>query len=132
MILLLDTHVWVWMHLAPEQLSPKVRKLFASNESPPQLLLSTISLVELATLTEKGRVRLFPDFDQWTQSALAAVRVRLVPVGEDIARETGRLSGLAHFDPADRILVATARIENVPLVTADPRLRSYRGVKTIW
>lgn len=129
---LLDTHIWVWMHLAPEQLSTRVRNLLISSEEPPQLLLSTISLVELATLAEKGRIRFTVSFDQWVQEALAAVSVRLIPVRDDIARETGRLAGLDHYDPADRILVATARLENAVLLTADRTLRRYRHLKTLW
>lgn len=91
-----------------------------------------MSLVELVTLTEKGRVRALLGVDASIEAAISAIKIRLVPVDQAIAIETGRLTNFDHFDPADRIIVATARIENAVLITADRTLRRYKGVNTLW
>ncbi len=116
----------------PEKLSSKVRALLASGATKPDLLLSAMSLVELATLTEKGRVKILFESGASIEAAIAAIQVRIVPMDQEIAIETGRLTDFDHFDPADRIIVASARIENAVLITADRTLRRYKNVATLW
>lgn len=70
-------------------------------------------------LEEKGRVRLTQDLEKSVYDAIAESNVRVVSVTTEIAIETGRLSDFNHFDPADRVIVATARMEDAVLITAD-------------
>lgn len=119
MTYLLDTHIWIWSLIEPARLVPRVRRALgaASNE----LWLSPISVWEAMVLAEKGRIRLNRDLDDWVRLALSSAPILEAPLTFEIARES-RLVSLPHEDPADRFLVATARVRDMVLVTADQRL----------
>jgi PIN domain nuclease of toxin-antitoxin system len=72
------------------------------------------------------------DVDEWLNSLLTVPNVTLLPLTAQSALDSTRLPGSFHGDPADRMIVATARAESAPLVTADQRIRAYRHVRTIW
>jgi PIN domain nuclease of toxin-antitoxin system len=128
MKLLLDTHIWVWSVLDRPRLS---RRVIAELEnSANQLWLSPISLWEVLTLCQKGRLSLLPNPVDWIANTLGAVPLREAQVTYQVAQETGQVR-LPHRDPADRFLVATARVFDLTLVTADEHLLKARQVPVL-
>jgi PIN domain nuclease of toxin-antitoxin system len=128
MKLLLDTHIWLWSVLEPERLSRRVAKEI--QDSSNELWLSPISIWELIVLWQKGRMVPEEDIEAWVPNALRALPLQEAPVTNEVARETGRLR-LPHRDPADRFLVATAKVFELTLVTADEHLLKARGVSVL-
>lgn len=92
--------------------------------------ISAISCWEVAKLIECGRLALPHPVDQWLRQALIYPNMHLLPLSPEVAVESTRLPGAFHRDPADQILVATARIYNCPLVTMDHQIRAYSQVQT--
>ena len=128
MRLLLDTHIWVWSALDRARLSAR---LTATLENPSnELWLSPISLWEVLTLCQKRRLTLHPNPQAWISNALDAVPMREAPITYQVAQETARVQ-LPHLDPADRFLVATARVFDLTLVTADEILLKARQVSVL-
>ncbi|MGP1678955.1 MAG: type II toxin-antitoxin system VapC family toxin [Burkholderiales bacterium] len=125
--LLLDTHVWLWLASGtPEKLKPDARKVIEQAGVSNPLLVSIISVWEVALLESKKRLRLPMSVNEWVERALDRPDIRLV--GLEHARtviESCRLPGDFHPDPADRLLVATARRENAVLVTHDRKILDY-------
>jgi PIN domain nuclease of toxin-antitoxin system len=117
--LLLDTHIWLWAHLAPEKLSPKVARVL--DDPGNELWLSPISVWELVVLTATRKVVLTEPVAAWVQRAFDTAPMHEAPVSHDIALAVGDVT-LPHRDPADRFLVATARVLDLTLVTADKRM----------
>lgn len=129
---LLDTHVWVWWHNRPERLSPDVRNLIENSTQYEELLLSAISPWEFAKLVENGRLGLTGNPEVWLDEALKMPKLRLVPLSPGISYRSTTLPPPFHQDPADRIIVATAREERAVLLTADRLLIDYPHVETMW
>jgi PIN domain nuclease of toxin-antitoxin system len=128
MKLLLDTHIWVWSTLDRARLTAR---LTAALENPSnQLWLSPISLWEVLTLCQKQKLTLHPNPQAWITNALDAVPMREAPITYLVAQETARVQ-LPHRDPADRFLVATARVFDLTLVTADEHLIKARQVPVL-
>jgi PIN domain nuclease of toxin-antitoxin system len=128
MRLLLDTHIWVWSALDRARLS---NRLTAALENPSnELWLSPISLWEVLTLCQKQRLTLHPNPQAWIANALDAVPMREAQITYQVAQETARVQ-LPHRDPADRFLVATARVFDLTLVTADENLLNARQVPVL-
>jgi PIN domain nuclease of toxin-antitoxin system len=125
MKLLLDTHIWLWSVLEPERLSRRVAKEIQDLSN--QLWLSPISIWELIVLWQNGRMVPGEDIETWVPTALRSLPLQEAPVTNEVARETGRLR-LPHRDPADRFLVATAKVFELTLVTADEHLLKVRDV----
>lgn len=124
--LLLDTHVWIWlMNGDDRQLGPDMVAAIEQAASGGGVHISAISVWEVAMLESKGRIRIFKDCLDWVRQALAAPGVRLLPLVPDIAVASCRLPGVFHGDPADRILVASARLNDLRLVTYDKRIIAY-------
>ena len=128
MKLLLDTHIWLWSVLEPERLSRRVTKEI--QDSRNELWLSPISIWELIVLWQKKRMLPGEDLEAWIPNALRALPIQEAPVTYEVARETGRLR-LPHRDPADRFLLATAKVFELTLVTADERLLKARDVSVL-
>lgn len=119
MRLLLDTHIWVWSALDRTRLSSRIVNQLQDTEN--ELWLSPISLWEVLTLAEKQRLTLRPDPTTWIAETLKIIPLREAHVTYQVAIETANVK-LPHRDPADRFLVATARVFDLTLVTADERL----------
>jgi PIN domain nuclease of toxin-antitoxin system len=128
MKLLLDTHIWLWSVLEPKCLSPRVAEALENPES--ELWLSPISIWELLILCEKGRMALDEEVEVWIRRAMRALPLREASVTFEVARETGRLP-LPHRDPADHFLVATAKVFELTLVTADEHLLKARDISVL-
>ena len=129
---LLDTHAWIWWNMSPQRLSRRVKSLIGKPARYDELLLSAISLWEFAKLLEKGRLGISCDPEQWMHEALAMPKFRLVTLSPAIAHQSTVLPGSFHGDPADQIVVATAREENATVLTADKRILSYPHVRSLW
>jgi PIN domain nuclease of toxin-antitoxin system len=124
--LLLDTHYWIWLQSgAKEQLTPKIVRLIEQAAARGGLLLSVISVWELGVLEAKGRIRLQLPCDQWVREALATPGLSLAPLTPEVAIDSSRLPGSFHGDPADRIIVATARALGARLLTRDTKMIEY-------
>jgi len=129
-VIVLDTHIWVWWVHGDSRLSSSHAKLIENNEDG-EIGVGTISLWEVAKLVELGRLVLPVALDDWFADALAYPGVVLVDLTPDIAIESTRLPGRFHRDPADQIIVATARVLGCDLLTADQRIRDYPDVNTL-
>ncbi|MBA3019253.1 MAG: type II toxin-antitoxin system VapC family toxin [Proteobacteria bacterium] len=129
---LLDTHTWIWWHMRPEKLSRKVKALIADSTKYEELLLSAISPWEFSKLLEKGRLGISCNPEVWINSALEMPKLRLVPLSPVIAYRSTILPPKFHDDPADQIIVATARAENATILTKDSRIQAYKHIKALW
>lgn len=129
---LLDTHTWNWCILSPHKLSSRVINLIEQKKDDDELLLSAVSLWEFSKLVEKKRITISCDGLQWIQKALQDLPLRLVPLNPEIAWHSTVLPGEFHKDPADQIIVATARLENATIITKDELIQNYQYVRTIW
>ena len=126
---LLDTHIWIWSQENPEQLGPKSRRELT--DISQERFVSAISTLEIARLIHLGLLRLRHRFEEWKQFSLAELNAASLDVTHEIAWEAYNLPGRFHNDPADRVLVATARIANLTLITADDLILRYAHVKTL-
>jgi PIN domain nuclease of toxin-antitoxin system len=93
--------------------------------------ISAISCWEVAKLVERGRLELPCSVREWFEQALAYPGIRILELTPEIAIASTQLPGEFHRDPADQIIVATARINDCPLITSDEKILSYPHVKTI-
>lgn len=123
--LLLDTHIWIWLMEGAVDLKPRLRKQIEACARDGELLVSAISAWEVGMLEAKGRVTFDQECAAWVKDALLAPGIRLVPLDPDTAVASTRLPGDFHGDPADRIIVATARAFACELVTADAEIALY-------
>jgi PIN domain nuclease of toxin-antitoxin system len=125
-LLVLDTHVWIWiMEGVKTELSAATIRLIERSAADSALAISAISVWEVAMLEKKGRITLSRSIDEWTKAALTAPGIRLVDLSPEIAIESTRLPGEPHGDPADRIIIATARVLGATLITRDEQIVSY-------
>lgn len=125
-MLLLDTHIWLWYAAGDaEQLAAASVKQLEDARGSGGLLISAISVWEMGVLHAKGRIQLSAPLRDWVRRALSPAGVRLLPIDADIAAESTLLPGEPHGDPADRLLIATARIKGIPLATRDKDILRY-------
>ena len=132
-MIVIDTHVLVWWVSESGTLSTAAKRaLKNATKSGSEVLISSISAWEIAMLVEKGRLVLSMDVERWLDEVAQIDGVRFVPVDNEIGIKSAVLPGTFHKDPADRMIVATARKLAVPLITADEKIIRYEHVKTIW
>ena len=132
-MIMLDTHALVWWVNGSESLSANASQAIKetlTNDS--EILVSSISAWEIAMLITKSRLILSMDVETWLDEVSQIDGLRFVPVNNEISIKSTVLPGEFHKDPADRIIVATARKFAVPVVTADEKMIQYAHVKTIW
>jgi PIN domain nuclease of toxin-antitoxin system len=122
MRLLVDTQCWLWMAAAPERLSPQARALVESARN--DVLVSAASAWEIAIKHALGKLRLPEPPARYVPSRLVALGATPLPVSIEHALAVSPLPA-HHRDPFDRLLVAQAQIEDVPIVTADPVMARY-------
>lgn len=128
MNLLLDTHIWIWSVVEPQRLSARVVKELTSPDN--QLWLSSVSVWELLLLHRKRRIELEGEAEPWVRKTLDLLQLNEAPLTIDVALQVGSVT-LPHDDPADRFLVATARVFNLTLITADKRLIDAPGISVL-
>jgi PIN domain nuclease of toxin-antitoxin system len=124
--ILLDTHVWVWLvDDKREELGPITIRSLERASRAGALIVSVISVWEVAMLEAKGRVRLSLEIEEWVEKALSVSGLLLTPLDPAIAIDSTRLPDWTEGDPADRILVATARRRGARLTTRDRPILAY-------
>ncbi len=129
---LLDTHVWLWWLLGqPELAAPEREALDALAAAGHPPALSAISLWEAQMLAAKGRLELDSPLTHWLPTAAAPETVALLPMDVGVILALESLPPGFHGDPADRIIVATARAHGLVLATRDANIRRSRSVR-IW
>jgi PIN domain nuclease of toxin-antitoxin system len=126
---LLDTNVWIRLILAPDELSERTRALLSRSDITP-LALSTISVFEVTLKVRKGKIDLRLPAEQWLDLALNRNLVTVIPIDAEIARSANSLPEPFHQDPADRLIVATARLRNLTLVTSDEKILQYAHLQS--
>jgi PIN domain nuclease of toxin-antitoxin system len=122
---LLDTHVWLNYLNASRPLRPAVIEGIEANRVNGTVFISVISIWEIAQLVRVKRISLNSSVSQWIKEALTLPGINLLPLTPQIAIDSVELPEPMHKDPADRILVATARIEQLTLVTRDRDILSF-------
>lgn len=127
-MIVLDTHIWVWWVHATPQLPSAYLAYIQANETQ-SIGISAISCWEVAKLVEYHRLTLPLPVADWLDQALAYPSVHLLELTPQIAVEATQLPGTFHRDPADQIIVATARVYGCPLVTVDGRIQNYPHVQ---
>ena len=127
MSFLLDTHVWIWSQQQPDKLGPQATRDLSDPITP--LFVSTVSTLEIARLLAAKRIELTGTLQSWISDSLDLLLCKSIEVSHQIALEAYSLPGAFHKDPADRILVATARLHGLTVLTADERILDYGNVK---
>ena len=133
MKLVLDTHALVWWVSSPGELSRKAaRALEKALNDEALVFASSVSIWEIGMLMRKGRLALPASLSDWVRTVEAIPLLRFEPVGNSVAVDSVQLPDFTHPDPADRLIVATARALDATLITKDQVLRRYRHVRSLW
>jgi PIN domain nuclease of toxin-antitoxin system len=129
-VIVLDTHIWVWWVHGDDRLTRTQTELITGNETDI-IGVSAISCWEVAKLVEYSRLVLPCSLEEWFDQALSYPGVQLLELTPEIVIASAQLPGEFHRDPADQIIVATARVKTCPLVTSDGKISKYPHVETI-
>jgi PIN domain nuclease of toxin-antitoxin system len=122
---ILDTHVLLWSLLKPEELTDKVKSKIEQAQKDQKLLLSSISLWEIAMLSYKKRIHIFEPIKNFLSSIEEISGINICEISSEIAAESIALQNNFHGDPADRIIVATARTYSATLLTRDKKVLEW-------
>jgi PIN domain nuclease of toxin-antitoxin system len=122
-MIILDTHIWIWWVDEHPKLSRQNRERIEANQASG-LGISIISCWEIAKLVEKNRLTFECPVEEWLELALDYPGIQLLQLSLPIILESTRLSGF-HADPSDQIIVATARVSGLPLLTQDQKILNY-------
>ena len=126
MIHLLDTGVWLRALVDPESLPKRIRDIFANPEE--RFGLSAISLWEVGKKNQIGKLDLTSELGTWLTEA-AASPIEVLPLTPSIVADAMVLPSFPNKDPADEIIVATARVHDLVLLTTDTKLKGYRHAR---
>jgi len=129
-VILLDTHVLLWMASDVKRLSKRAREAIRKARQESGVAIATITLWELAGLAQNGRIVVVGSVESFVRETVA--RVILRPMSAEIAALGVRLPKDFPRDPADRVIAATAMVEGMALVTADTAIRRAKVVETVW
>ena len=127
-MILLDTHMWYWWADNSPKLSGRDRQFM---DAADELGVSVIPCWEIAKKIQVGKLELDRPVAEWLTWAAVLPKIRLLPVSLEITVEACQLPGTFHRDPADELIVATARILNLPLLTADAKILAYPHVNLL-
>ena len=124
--MLIDTHIWLWYaEGVSERLRPASLKKLEDARRTDGLVVSAISVWEIGVLSNKGRIQLSVPLRDWVDKALGVSGIRFAPLDAAAAAESTLLPGRPHGDPADRMLIATARTQNIAIATRDKDILEY-------
>jgi len=126
MMLVLDTHAWVWWCVSSRKLPAYAKRRI---ERAGEVCIASMSVLEVTYAHRTGKLQLNEPIDDWLRLALREIAV--VPMDEQIAHVAGKLD-YPHGDPADRVIIATAQHLHAKLVTNDQRIHSHQPVDVIW
>jgi PIN domain nuclease of toxin-antitoxin system len=128
-VIVLDTHAWIWWATEDRRLPAAARRRI---DAAGQVGVCSISVWEVAMLTERGRLKLDREVLEWVLAALDHPKTELLDLTPAIAVRSARPGDGFHGDPADRIIVATAREHRAPLVTRDERIHRHGAIEAVW
>jgi PIN domain nuclease of toxin-antitoxin system len=138
-MILLDTHAWIWWLAQPASLSAAARDAIGravdtggAGGNAEGVAVSAISVWELAMLVQRGRLDLTMTPSHWLEECGRLPFLSFLPLDPQIALRAVSLAPAFHADPADRMIVATALVHGLTLVTKDDRIRGHGVVTTIW
>ena len=132
-MIVLDTHVLVWwVDGERKKLSRNAVQALQQHSKRNELLVSSVSFFEIATLERRGRLRFNMPSAAWLANVRRLPEYRLEPLTDDIAECAGQFGDAFPGDPADRMIAATALMRNASLVTHDARLREIQSLQAIW
>ncbi len=129
---LLDTHAWLWWVTEDRRLSKRAGEAITTALGENALWLSFISVWEIAKKVEKGQLVLDRPLHEWLDLATIRDGLHLAELMRPVLVESCRLPGDFHGDPADQMIVATARHSGAVLVTKDRAIRDYEHVRSVW
>jgi PIN domain nuclease of toxin-antitoxin system len=132
---LLDTQAWVWSVLDHPNLSRRARVALRSVHAQERVGIAAISLKEVAWHLAHGRIEVKEDFGSWPlwlRAAASSPHIEVLPLTVDVAIESEQLEDSFPRDPADRLIVATARLHDLTLITSDRPIRSSGAVRALW
>jgi len=130
-MILLDTHIWLWWLHSPDQLSEGGRNLLTIGENQNALIVSAISVWEIAVKHSNGKLPLPLPINEWFALAKTRPGITIEPLDPLDAITSTQLPGDFHKDPADRLIVAIAYRRNIELMTCDQKILNYPHIKTI-
>ncbi|MGA2766084.1 MAG: type II toxin-antitoxin system VapC family toxin [Spirochaetia bacterium] len=125
---LLDTHVWVWLMEGRADVNPEAVQLMEQAGEESFLRVSVISAWEVGMLEARGRLRFDIPCEEWLEHAFGMPGLSLMPLTPSICVRCSRLPGVFHGDPADRLIVATARELGAVLLTRDELILQYAAL----
>jgi PIN domain nuclease of toxin-antitoxin system len=131
-VIVLDTHALVWWVSGSDRLSARAGRAIDQALRSGPAVAAAISVLEIATAVRRARLALGAPLEQWLADLCALPELRFEPLSVDIARLAGSFDDPTPGDPADRIIVATARLLGAKLVTADQALRESPHVDPVW
>jgi PIN domain nuclease of toxin-antitoxin system len=126
---LLDTCTLIWLASFQDSLTQKVKSTLRNN--PGNLYISSISAFEIAIKTVKGKMELPLPPDEWFREAIRLHGIEEIPITSDIASKSALLPRF-HNDPCDRIIIATAMLENMMIITKDENFSKYPDIRVVW
>lgn len=132
-MIVLDTHTLIWWINDPQKLSKKAREIIDQEKyHEGNILISSISTLEIYRLVKNGKLQLINDIDSWLEKIESLPAVRFIPVDNMVAISSINLPDFDHKDPADRIIIATALNFGAKLITSDKKILNYQGVQSVW
>jgi len=123
--IVLDTHIWIWAVTGDQTIGQSVRQKIRTCLKRGSVLVAAISVWEVGMLWKKNRIQLKEPLPDWVKSSFKNSGFLLAPITDDIALESCLLPGTFHSDPADSIIVATARLAKATLLTRDSLILAY-------
>ncbi len=130
-MIILDTHIWVWWITDSTRLTSAQRRAISDNETD-RIGICSFSCWGIAKLVQADKLTFSVELSRWFDTSLNYPGVVLLDMTPEIAIESNRLPDDFHRDPADQIIVATARIHRCPLVSSDEKIRRYPHVSTVY
>jgi len=131
-MIVLDTHVWLWWLHDPAKLSSTAVELVEQEQESGALILSAISIWEVAVKVQSGKLALPMEISRWYELARSYPATVIEPLSPVDAIASTQLPGDFHKDPADRMIISLARRLSVPLITCDQKILEYKHVMTVW
>ncbi len=129
---LLDTHAWLWRVTEDRRLSKRAGSAIVTGLRADALWVSFISVWELTKKVETQQLVQDRPFDEWLDLATMREGLHMAELTRPVLVESCRLPGTFHGDPADQMIVATARHHGAVLVTKDRAIRDYEHVHSVW